>query len=225
MTRYWLEIKLESDAALGRGDGVAGVVNAEVQHDPSGLPYLGGKTLKGLLTATCGEILHALQQSKALDGWNKTAHSLFGQPGSKRKWRANLHVGAAALPVDLQQAVAKEVSAGRFTREDILNSLTTLRRQTAMDAERGTPLDNSLRTIRVVIRETVFTAQLDFLHDPDDKELALLAACVKGLRRIGSNRNRGLGRVTCRLFADEAKTKPVEIDLAQWFKSVEEVAA
>ena len=36
MTRYILKIKLESEAAFGRGDGVAGLVDAEVQHDDYG---------------------------------------------------------------------------------------------------------------------------------------------------------------------------------------------
>ena len=42
--QYWLKIDLLSDTTLGRGDGVAGVVDAEVQHDAYGLPYLSGKT-------------------------------------------------------------------------------------------------------------------------------------------------------------------------------------
>lgn len=224
MTRYWLEIKLESDTALGRGDGVAGLVNAEVQHEPSGLPFLGGKTLKGLLTATCGEILYALEQSVAINEWDNVAKSIFGQPGSKRASRGKLHVGGAYLPDDLRQAVAEDIANNQLTREDVLASITVMRRQTAMDAERGTPLDNSLRTIRVVLRETKFTARLDFLTAPTDDELALLSACVKGLRRIGTNRNRGMGRVSCQLFKDEGKTDPVIVSLAEKFKKQEVTA-
>lgn len=221
MTSYWLEIELQSDTALGRGDGVAGLVNAEVQHEPSGLPFLGGKTLKGLLTATCGEILYALDQSQALGNWDKVAKSIFGQPGSKRSARGKLHIGGAFLPEDLRQAIAEDVANDKLTREDVLASMTVMRRQTAMDAESGTPLDQSLRTIRVVLRETVFTARLDFLTEPTHDDLALLSACVKGLRRIGTNRNRGMGRVSCTLFADETKEKPVEISLADEFKKQE----
>lgn len=39
MTRYILQIKLESDAAFSRGDGVAGTVDSEVQHDQNGLLF------------------------------------------------------------------------------------------------------------------------------------------------------------------------------------------
>jgi CRISPR/Cas system CSM-associated protein Csm3 (group 7 of RAMP superfamily) len=221
MTSYWLELKLESDTAQGRGDGVAGLVNAEVQHDPQGLPYLGGKTLKGLLTATCGEILHALKQSHALGNWDQTAKKLFGSPGGKHASRANLHIGAACLPDDLQQAIAEDIANGHLMREDVLDMLTTLRRQTAIDAEKGTPLDKTLRTIRVVLRETIFTARLDFLAKPSDEELALLFACAKGLRRVGANRNRGMGRVSCQLFKDEAQKEAVDLSLSDWFKKQE----
>ena len=218
MTSYWLKIKLESDSALGRGDGVAGLVNAEVQHEPSGLPFSGGKTLKGLLTATCGEILYALDQSQALGSWDKVAQSIFGQPGSKRSARGKLHVGGAFLPDDLRQAIAEDIANKQLTREDVLEAITVMRRQTAMDAERGTPLDQTLRTIRVVLRDTIFTARLDFLTTPTDDELALLYACVKGLRRIGTNRNRGMGRVSCLLYSDEAKAMLVDISLENKFK-------
>lgn len=224
MTSYWLEIKLESDTAPGRGDGVAGLVNAEVQHEPSGLPFLGGKTLKGLLAATCGEILHALVQSEAIGDWDNVAKTVFGQPGSQRASRGKLHVGGAYLPDDLRQAIAEDIVNSKMTREDVLDSITVMRRQTAMDAERGTPLDHTLRTIRVVLRETVFTARLDFLTSPIEDEIALLTACVQGLRRMGTNRNRGMGRVSCQLFKDEGKTDPVVVSLANKFRKQEVTA-
>lgn len=224
MIHYWLKVTLESDTALGRGDGVAGLVNAEVQHDSNGLPYLGGKTLKGLLTASCGEILYAFKQSNVQGDWDLVAGRLFGRPGSKQKERAILHVGAARLPADLRVAIAEEIADGRLKREEVLSTLTTIRRQTAMDAETGTPQDNTLRTIRVVLRETSFAARLDFLETPAHTDLALLTACVKSVRRIGTNRNRGMGRVSCSLFANEALAHPLSFSLSNW-TTPEEVAA
>ena len=47
MPSYQLRLTLLSDATFGSGDGVAGLVDAEVQHDYVGLPFLGGRTLKG----------------------------------------------------------------------------------------------------------------------------------------------------------------------------------
>ena len=44
-----ISVELLSDTTLGRGEGMAGLVDADVEHDELGLPFLGGKTLKGLL--------------------------------------------------------------------------------------------------------------------------------------------------------------------------------
>lgn len=207
MTPYWLKITLASDTAFGRGDGVAGLVDAEVQHDDYGLPYLGGKTLKALLSATCAEIIAALNHVELNEAWEDAAAWLLGEPGSGVDEVANLHVGDARLPTDLRRFIAYQVDSDpATTREDILESLTGLRRQTAMDPVTGAPQQETLRTTRVIIRGTPFFSRLDFLEDPDEAKLALLAACVKALRRVGSSRNRGLGWVKTELY----DTNPID---------------
>jgi len=208
MKTVWLTITLQSDATFGRGDGVAGLINADVQHDENGLPYMGGKTVKGLLGATCSDILFALNESNSLEEWETAAQRLFGGSGSRQEDSGILHVGDAKFPDDLRVAIADEIQQNAITREEVLDSLTGLRRQTAMSAETGAPRLNSLRTIRTILRETVFTAQLDFMSPPQDNDLPLLAACAKGLKRAGSNRNRGLGRIVVELY----ETNPATID-------------
>ena len=48
IVRLYLHLKLKSDTTFGRGDGIPGVVDEEVEHNPNtGLPFLRGKTLKG----------------------------------------------------------------------------------------------------------------------------------------------------------------------------------
>jgi hypothetical protein len=66
MTRYILKIKLESEAAFGRGDGVAGLVDAEVQHDDYGFPFLHGRTIKGLLVQECADIRTSLSSGRSM---------------------------------------------------------------------------------------------------------------------------------------------------------------
>jgi len=201
-TNYWVTIFLKSDTLFGRGDGVAGMLNAEVQHDEFGLPYLSGKTLKGLLSASCGEVIAALAASKKGDTWQESAQRLFGGPGSvQQDARSWLHISDATLPHDLQLAVRENIRLDRgVSRETILATLTTMRRQTAMSSETGAPLKESLRTSRVIIRGVTFTANLLFLKPPEPEDVQLLAACVKALKRVGTNRNRGLGQVNCQLY-------------------------
>lgn len=200
MTTYRLAFTLDSDATFGRGDGLAGVVDAEVQHDEDGLPYLGGRALKGMLAEECANILFALGTSGKADAWYPAAYELFGAPGSEAQSQSILHVGHAQLPADLRSAVRIGIRRKELTREQVLESLTTIRRQTAVNPVTGAPRDETLRAMRVILRQTPFEAELTFQSDPSSRTLALLAACVKGLRRAGQGRNRGRGRLTARLL-------------------------
>ncbi len=202
-TELLLEIKLLSDATFGRGDGVAGLIDAEVEHDECGLPYLRGRTIKGLLVEECANLLYALGTHPALGRLEKTAEQMFGSPGSAAAEMGMLKVGAGTLPENFREAVADAVKSGKLTEEEILTAMTAIRRQTAVSAKTGAPLKNSLRSMRVVLRETVFTAPLTLEDGVEfDAEIgcALLAACVAGLRRGGTGRNRGRGRFACRLL-------------------------
>lgn len=204
MTEYRLQLHLLTDATFGRGDGLAGVVDAEVQHDNAGLPYLAGRTLKGLLGAECADIVFAIGQASPTQQqqWADAALHLFGAAGSALTGEAWLRVGPAQLPADLRQRIAQDVTDTLITRNEVLESLTAIRRQTAMDKVTGAPLDNTLRALRVILRDTPFEAVLNLTgaaDDAADDELALLAASVKALRRAGTGRNRGRGRLTARL--------------------------
>ena len=206
METYQLRIRLVSDATFGRGDGLVGLVDQEVEHDECGLPFLRGRTLKGLLVEECANILYALEkQNPALArDYSKTAEKLFGRPGSSLDAHALLRVGDACLPEDLRQAIRSEVGRGNLSRLDVLESLTDVRRQTAMD-ETGVPDEHSLRAARVILRGTPLVANLGFLASPKDADLALLAACVKAFRRAGTARNRGRGRLTATLWDSEGQ--------------------
>ena len=195
MNEFILKIKLKSDAVFGRGDGVAGLVDMEVQHDEFGCPFMNGRTLRGLLVEECANILYALELQERGIEWKKTAQSLFGNPGSTTADMAVLHIGDARLPKNLRQAVKAGIIKGSFSSQEIFHSLTAIDSQTAMDAGSGAPKEGSLRTSRVILRETFFLSHLVFLGEPAEKELAFLAACIKSLRRAGSNRNRGRGEL------------------------------
>ncbi|MGF1674993.1 MAG: RAMP superfamily CRISPR-associated protein [Rivularia sp. (in: cyanobacteria)] len=196
---YKLKIKLLSDTTFGRGDGVAGLVDQEVEQDKYGFPYLRGRTLKGLLSEECDNLINILPDETQKNYWENIACQLFGIPGSKLETIAAIHVGDAYLPDDLRQVVAYEIDIEQLTNQDVLSSLTTIRRQTAINSENGVADEGSLRSFRVVIRELEFQANLLFETQPSDEILSLLAVGTLALRRLGSGRNRGRGNVSCTL--------------------------
>ena len=201
MTTYFLTFVLKSDTTFGRGDGVAGLLNREVEHDRYGLPYLRGRTLKGLLSEEADNILYALQaqtSSETLSTWRDARNALFGQSGSSRQKQAIMHYGHAMLPQPVREAVIASLGP-TLTPSDILESLTSLRRQTAID-ENGVPVDKSLRTMRVILRETNFAATLQSKRDLCPREEALLSVATMALRRAGTGRNRGRGRLQANLL-------------------------
>ncbi|WP_242043110.1 RAMP superfamily CRISPR-associated protein [Anabaena cylindrica] len=199
---------LLSDTTFGRGDGVAGLIDQEVEHDANGFPYLRGRTLKGLLSEECDNLIAVLSEPPP-SRWQKAAEHLFGIPGSTLETISKMHVGDACLPQDLRKAVKLQLdqeqqreSRGqerRFTEVDVLTSLTTIRRQTAIDPEDGAPVEHSLRSSRVILRDLCFTAPLLFEKKPAADMLALLAVSILALQRVGSGRNRGRGHVRCTL--------------------------
>jgi hypothetical protein len=208
---YSIKIKLLSDTTFGRGDGVAGLVDQEVEHDQYGFPFLRGRTLKGLLSEECDNLVILLPEGHQRNHWLTVRHDLFGQAGSTSENMAKMHVGDACLPEDLRYAVAKQqLDDNILTREDILNSLTAIRKQTAIDPKNGVAADHSLRSLRVIVRDRPepefspsFQALLFFEEDPTTDMLAALGVVTLALRRIGTGRNRGLGHVQCTLHYKE----------------------
>ena len=209
-THLQLRFTLLSDATFGRGDGVAGLVDEEIEHDTlTGLPYLRGRTLKGLLVEECANILYALQRNPAYDALCQAARDLFGNPGSTLDDDGLLHIGHAQLPQTLRDAIATDVEAKRLSANDaiatdvqaeclsandVLESLTAIRRQTAID-DSGAPERESLRASRVLLRDLPLQADLTSEASLDDRHLAMLVACALSLRRAGIGRNRGRGRL------------------------------
>lgn len=204
-----LEIKLLSDTTFGRGDRHAGVVEQEVEYDArTGLPFIKGRTLKGLLVEECANILYAVQESSPdlLPTLKERAKRLFGQPGSGIGDQAILRFGNAQLPDDFRHYMEAEITNQKYRPDEVLEALTTIRRQTAVDNTTGAPKDNSLRGARAILRDTVFYASLSAREDLSPDELALLAACAAAVRRAGTSRNRGRGRLDVRLIQEDDRT-------------------
>ena len=200
MTNYYIQIHLLSDTTFGRGDGVAGLIDQEVEHDALGLPYLRGRALKGLIAEECENLINQFS-SEQRSHWQTVADNLFGTLGSTLHTIAAAHFGDACLPLELQEAIAYQIEQKSLRPLEVLNALTTIRRQTAIDPTTGAPDKGSLRAAHVIFRKQVFTAEVTFSQSlSDDNMVSLLALGTVALRRLGSCRNRGRGHVRCLLL-------------------------
>lgn len=194
-----LRLELLSATTFGRGDGVAGLIDNEVEHDDDGFPFLRGRTLKGLLAEASEDMVFALDKPGETK-WCGVKENLFGTEGSGLMMQGTIYVGDAQLPKTLRDLIlwkrkeSRKKNEDRFHKDEVLAALTSIRRQTAMN-EYGAPKHGSLRSMRIVLRGTVFESDLSFEKEPNEDELTLLACAVLGLRATGTGRNRGRGRL------------------------------
>jgi hypothetical protein len=205
-----LRITLLSAGSFARGDGLAGQIDNEVAHDPTtGLPFLHGRTVKGLLGEECANILFSLGPAAAggaaADYW-AAGVLLFGAPGAGPGDEGALSVSHALMPKSLRAAVAKllqdKPSIPSIPPREILEALTDVRRQTAA-SEHGAPIRGTLRSARVVSPGVMFVSRLTMPEDIEEDAKDLLSACVLGLRRGGTSRNRGRGRLEASLSGED----------------------
>lgn len=199
-----LRISLRSAASFARGDGLAGQIDNEVMYDPAtGLPFIHGRTVKGLLAEECANIHFSLEDSHVGSEYTAAAVLLFGAPGAGTDDEGVLSVSHALMPLSLRVAVSRLMASNSDIRaREILEALTDVRRQTAA-SEYGAPIDHTLRSARVVSPGVVFVSLLTLPDDISETAKGLLAACVRALRRGGTSRNRGRGRLEASLSRPE----------------------
>jgi hypothetical protein len=188
----FLQLELLSDSTFSRGEGAAGVVDTEVERDEFGMPFIGGKTVRGLLRDSW------LSMSQHFPGLVEAAEHVLGRSQAADE-SCRLRIGDAMVPSAIRAAVR-----GAAKREEhplssgaILDAFTSIRYQTAEDRGTGAPDITTLRSSRVVLRGFVFQASLFWLdnYQPTTADVRLLALCALATRHGGLLRNRGRGHI------------------------------
>jgi CRISPR/Cas system CMR subunit Cmr4 (Cas7 group RAMP superfamily) len=136
---------------ISSGQGAGDLYDATVLKDEFGFPYIGGKTIKGLVK----DVIQFIDKNYLLE----------------EKF-SNLE-----LPITTK----KEIMANR---EFLYKKISS----TAIDTKTKTAKEFTLRDIEVVIPLTLYGE----VFNVKDKEILLKA--FKLIKRVGLNRNRGLGR-------------------------------
>jgi hypothetical protein len=197
----FIQIELLSDAAFSRGEGTAGVVDMEVEHDELGLPFLGGKTVRGLLHDSW------LSMCDFFPVLAETAERVFG-PEADCDERSILRIGDAVVDGETRRWI--EAAATRQHRpvspSEVLEALTDIRRQTSEERSTGAPAKTTLRSVRVVIRGLTLWAPLCWLAAPAGNHIRCLSLALLATRHAGLARNRGRGHIRMSLDGDLEKT-------------------
>ncbi|MBD5358029.1 MAG: CRISPR-associated protein [Bacteroides sp.] len=202
-----IEYKVDffTDWHCGSGLAAGADVDALVIKNGKGLPYIPGKTVKGLLREAIEDIITFYggkedPRNQSLYQYFIEAFGIFidntDNPDLKNVMeRGNAFFTNAELPKDAQDIIESEKLYPYIYRT--LSS-------TAIDPN-GIAVDHSLRRIEVAVPCTLYGKILGL---PDDGEFnKLVADGLSYIKRLGQNRNRGLGRCS---FTIVNKTAPTQ---------------
>lgn len=201
-----LRIELLSDTTFGRGEGTAGEVDTEVEHDEHGIPFIGGKTIRGLLRDSW------LSMRPHFAALQAAGNRVFG-PTKRFDDQCVLRIGDALLEHDVRDwlvaAATRKEQDQRVAPATILAACTDIRYQTSEDRLTGAPATASLRSSRVVLRTFAFEAPLEWLNGyaPNADDLRVLSMAALATRHGGLLRNRGRGHLCLTLDGDTRHTQ------------------
>lgn len=171
------KIEILSEWHIGSGLGAGAETDAEILKDEHGLPYIPGKTIKGLLKDACHDIADVRSDIISHDDIVR----IFGNYDNE----SNQSIAGHSY---FENATLDPIETAEIVGNGLQNFLFKNIASTSID-KNGIADDKSLRTMEVCMPLTV-NGSIDV--GEADKERLQLAA--KWIRHLGINRNRGLGR-------------------------------
>lgn len=175
----------------GSGHGAGRRVDAAVVRSAAGLPYIPGRTVKGLLrdVVWLTEGYGHLPAGSTDELFGSAADAKAEDAGRFNTTAGILRLSSATLPQEWE--IFANTAEGEAISEAFYDELA----QTALD-ERGQVKERSLRRIEVVIPIKLVA---EWSVDADAQARRRCAEALKKslplLRRFGLSRHRGLGRV------------------------------
>lgn len=187
-------ITFHNDWHCGSGLSSGADADALVVKDKDRLPFIPGKTLKGLLREA---VLDLLQLGAAPQVTTEMIDKAFGKELtlSDTKDKHFIPVSGCCF---FSNAVLDSALRTTIIKEGLQSLMYSNVARTAIDSQTGIALDHSLRTQEVCIPCILHAHIADV---PDDL-ITLFGQAMAYIKRLGVNRNRGLGRCTITLNED-----------------------
>ena len=193
-----IEITLLSDMCAASGEGYSHTIDTDVCYDHYGLPYIPARRLKGCLREAA---IYIGISDSVID-------RIFGVTGTSE---GSMRLGNGLLrDYDKLAEEIKDCFSFVF-QQDILDLFTCTRISTEINDESGVAKDDSMHSVRAVNRllpyrneNTVFVFSCECPAADHDE----LKRICKALRRMGANRNRGMGEVSCAFIPGGEAEKP-----------------
>lgn len=179
-------IEFYSNWHCGSGLAAGADMDLLVVKDSAGLPFVPGKTMKGLVRETA-ELLLQLKK----DGCNQTnLQKCFGSP-ERKKIKNDGYVFFSNAELSDQE---KQVIVNKKLQEFMFQSKSS----TAID-DNGIADSLTLRKIQTTVPCKLYGV----IKNVDDELVPYLVDSLKMIKRLGLNRNRGLGRCTISVMEEK----------------------
>ena len=173
------KVEFHTDWHCGSGLAAGADVDALVVKDKDGLPFIPGKTIKGLVREAIEEI-RGFQAKERDELFDDTLGSFVEDKEDMKRGCA--FFSNAELAEEERKAIVGNKVA-RFMYRSIAN--------TAIGKD-GIAKEHSLRKMEITVPCTLYG---EILNVPEAFAVEIISA-LKYIKRLGQNRNRGLGRCT-----------------------------
>lgn len=177
MSNLTLKIQFFSPWHCGSGLSAGADTDALVIKNPQGLPFVPGKTLKGL-------VREAVEDYVELKGEDIHLEKSFGVEASPEESSSNSKGYLYFTNAELSEEEAQAITATHSEDFLYINKV-----ETAI-AENGITKEHSLRTIETTVPCTLY-AQI--MH-VDEALAKVIEPAIGLIKHMGVERNRGLGR-------------------------------
>ncbi len=189
------QIEFFTEWHCGSGLAAGADVDALVVKDKSNLPFVPGKTIKGLVREAAEEILSLANQREdkkeifcLVFGNSEDRNNLDNTEEMVSKARQGVAFFTNAELPESQQTFINEKKLASF----LYRSTSS----TAIDSETGIAKEHSLRrmetTVPCVLEGRILNVPINFEKDIVD--------ALSYIKRLGQNRNRGLGRCDIKIL-------------------------
>lgn len=192
----------------GSGRGSGSHLDALVENDADGLPFISGRMLKGLLRDAVNRLEHwgRLTEFKIDDV--SLVESLFGSRGFKTDGKdnvprnltdpGNIKVGDAQLPEELHQWLAYKAHDAH--RKQLYREVYS----TAINSKTGAAEHHSLRGTQVVV-PLQLEARLEWIGASEAGNWTqIIGEALPLIRAVGAQRSRGYGRALLHIKENRA---------------------
>lgn len=194
MYSYQIKIILKSDTLVGLGEGYGAIIDSDIVIDEIGLPYIPSKRIKGIMLESAKELNRMLEFFDRQIDINK----IFGDKGNNSGvlLLSNFYILEYKNTKEwLKYLTSKN---GIVNKQNITKQFTSIRYSTSINCETEIAKEHSLRTERVIDKNNVFSADVEF---PKKYENDIALIC-QNMHRMGTKRTRGFGEIEVALMKD-----------------------